>query len=245
MVVFLFQALFCIFLLIFAVLLFRQKRALWKYATARAAIAARWTWLQAQISDLEYRIRQHTDLHRQIRSTKGEICLEGPNPPPPASPNAVNGYRGQLPGNTSTNNLKTTTGTVNNSTTDPDVDNNTTTCPDHYQCSRTRPLINFKKRKLLQLSGLHAISKKAARPSTVRCGCVGGLSCAVCTGRTDPSYPRDPTEALSKTERLALVDPTYHPVISMSEGEFLGCGNGWCEWRNAYIIALLLPGSVL
>ncbi|KAK9730597.1 hypothetical protein QE152_g14445 [Popillia japonica] len=78
----------------------RQKRAAWKYATERAAIAARWTWLQAQISDLEYRIRQHSELYKQIRSSKGAVKLGDESPPHsvPTSPNILNGYRGQLPG---------------------------------------------------------------------------------------------------------------------------------------------------
>jgi KAT8 regulatory NSL complex subunit 1 len=67
------------------------------------------------------------------------------------------------------------------------------------------------------MNGLHVISKKAARPSTVRCGCVQA-PCAICTGRTDPTHPRDPTDALSKAERIALVDPGYHPVFSLPEG---------------------------
>lgn len=78
----------------------RQKRAIWKYLTERAAIAARWAWLQAQIADIDYRIRLHTDLHKKIRSIKCPVELEGPSPPHsvPSSPSAVNGYRGQLPG---------------------------------------------------------------------------------------------------------------------------------------------------
>lgn len=90
-----------------------------------------------------------------------------------------------------------------------------------YQCARTRPLINFKKRRLLQINGLHIISKKAARPSTVHCGCVKGATrppCALCTGRTDPTYPRDAIDALSKMERVSLVDGGFHPVISLPEG---------------------------
>lgn len=38
-------------------------------------MAARWTWLQAQVSDLEYRIRQQSEIHRQIRQKKGEVKL--------------------------------------------------------------------------------------------------------------------------------------------------------------------------
>jgi hypothetical protein len=48
--------------------------------------------------------------------------------------------------------------------------------------------------------------------------CPGAAICAICTGRTDPTHPRDPTDALSKAERIALVDPGYHPVFSLPEG---------------------------
>jgi hypothetical protein len=44
----------------------RAKRAAWKWAQDRAGVASRWTWLQAQISDLEYRIRQHNEIHRYV-----------------------------------------------------------------------------------------------------------------------------------------------------------------------------------
>nr|XP_014348245.1 PREDICTED: KAT8 regulatory NSL complex subunit 1-like [Latimeria chalumnae] len=52
-----------------------QRRAEWRWAMERAAIISRWTWLQAQVSDLEYRIRQQTDIYRQIRSNKGLVVL--------------------------------------------------------------------------------------------------------------------------------------------------------------------------
>ncbi|CAI5789299.1 Hypothetical predicted protein [Podarcis lilfordi] len=41
----------------------------------RAAIICRWTWLQAQVSDLEYRIRQQTDVYKQLRANKGPVVL--------------------------------------------------------------------------------------------------------------------------------------------------------------------------
>jgi hypothetical protein len=43
------------------------KRAAWKWAQDRAGVASRWMWLQAQISDLEYRIRQHNEIHRYAK----------------------------------------------------------------------------------------------------------------------------------------------------------------------------------
>ncbi|NXD93918.1 KAL1L protein, partial [Chaetorhynchus papuensis] len=48
----------------------------WKWLADRARIGSRWTWLQAQISELEYKIQQLTDLHRRIRATKGMVVLE-------------------------------------------------------------------------------------------------------------------------------------------------------------------------
>lgn len=41
----------------------------------RAGVARRWTWLQAQVSDLEYRIRQHSDIYKQIKAAKGTVTL--------------------------------------------------------------------------------------------------------------------------------------------------------------------------
>uniref|UniRef100_A0A671MIF3 KAT8 regulatory NSL complex subunit 1-like n=1 Tax=Sinocyclocheilus anshuiensis TaxID=1608454 RepID=A0A671MIF3_9TELE len=51
------------------------RRAEGRYAVDRASIISHWNWLQAQVSDLEYRIRQQTDIYRQIRSSKGSVVL--------------------------------------------------------------------------------------------------------------------------------------------------------------------------
>ncbi|XP_036276640.1 KAT8 regulatory NSL complex subunit 1-like protein isoform X3 [Pipistrellus kuhlii] len=48
----------------------------WKWLVDRARVGSRWTWLQAQISELEYKIQQLTDIHRQIRVSKGIVILE-------------------------------------------------------------------------------------------------------------------------------------------------------------------------
>ncbi|XP_074856844.1 KAT8 regulatory NSL complex subunit 1-like protein isoform X2 [Carettochelys insculpta] len=48
----------------------------WNWLTERANVGCRWTWLQTQISELEYKIQRLTDLHRQIRATKGMVILE-------------------------------------------------------------------------------------------------------------------------------------------------------------------------
>lgn len=49
---------------------FRKRRSEWRWAADRAAIVSRWNWLQAHVSDLEYRIRQQTDIYKQIRANK-------------------------------------------------------------------------------------------------------------------------------------------------------------------------------
>ncbi|CAM5094894.1 unnamed protein product [Eretmochelys imbricata] len=52
-----------------------------QWAMERATIICQWTWLQAQISDLEYRIRQQTDLYKQLRANKGPVVLGGDQKP--------------------------------------------------------------------------------------------------------------------------------------------------------------------
>ncbi|XP_006891995.1 PREDICTED: KAT8 regulatory NSL complex subunit 1-like protein [Elephantulus edwardii] len=48
----------------------------WKWLVDRARVGSRWTWLQAQISELEYKIQQLTDIHKQIRASKEIVILE-------------------------------------------------------------------------------------------------------------------------------------------------------------------------
>ncbi|XP_029428490.1 KAT8 regulatory NSL complex subunit 1 isoform X2 [Rhinatrema bivittatum] len=61
-----------------------RQRSEWRWAEDRAAIVSRWNWLQAHVSDLEYRIRQQTDIYKQIRANKGLLVLgEVPPTDPP------------------------------------------------------------------------------------------------------------------------------------------------------------------
>ncbi|OCT63773.1 hypothetical protein XELAEV_18044869mg [Xenopus laevis] len=45
----------------------------------RTRVGSRWAWLQAQISELECKIQNLTDLHSQIRKTKGTLQFEEPS----------------------------------------------------------------------------------------------------------------------------------------------------------------------
>ncbi|XP_010890803.2 KAT8 regulatory NSL complex subunit 1 isoform X1 [Esox lucius] len=51
------------------------RRAEGRFAAERASIVSHWNWLQAHVSDLEYRIRQQTDIYRQLRCNKGSVRL--------------------------------------------------------------------------------------------------------------------------------------------------------------------------
>lgn len=108
--------------------MFRTKRAAWRYSRDRAAIASRWSWLLSQISDLEIKIRQHSELHQEIVRSKGPV--------------------------TCCSQIET------KCTTDEQGSEELT-----GSC-RTRgynPTL-FRKRKLIQTTNIHTISKKAARP---------------------------------------------------------------------------------
>lgn len=51
----------------------RQTKACWRWCRDRSLVISRWTWLQAQVSDLEYKIRQHGTLHANLRKAKSQI----------------------------------------------------------------------------------------------------------------------------------------------------------------------------
>ncbi|XP_076366438.1 KAT8 regulatory NSL complex subunit 1-like [Tachypleus tridentatus] len=50
-------------------------RAFWRWTLNRAEVASHSLWLKAQISQLEYQIRQHNDLYRQFRANKVPVTL--------------------------------------------------------------------------------------------------------------------------------------------------------------------------
>ncbi|NXN01039.1 KANL1 protein, partial [Sylvia borin] len=73
-----------------------RRRAEWRWAADRAAIVSRWNWLQAHVSDLEYRIRQQTDIYKQIRANKGLIVLGEASPPEPAGEDSSRPVRAEV-----------------------------------------------------------------------------------------------------------------------------------------------------
>lgn len=173
------------------------KRAAYRWSRDRAKIASRWTWLIAQISDLEYRIRQHQELYILLKKSNGEfiwkwkkknsekkldfaielkknlilidfhvsgqVTFEDGEPVASNSAStettqqaSVNGYRGLLPG-IRLGDLDDVTSKLYGNNTD-DVELNGSARTRAFKASA------FKKRKLLQSTNLHKISRRAARP---------------------------------------------------------------------------------
>ena len=87
------------------------------------------------------------------------------------------------------------------------------------QAARCRPVKSYRKRKLLRAAGLHQINRKAARLSTVKCHCYPPtVPCTMCGGRYNNVMAVDP-DIMPLPERVSLLDPSYHPVLSFSQGK--------------------------
>lgn len=230
----------------------------------RSAIASRWTWLQAQVADLEFKIRQQNEMYRQLRASKGSIAFfckdssasnvnSSSNSQKPqqqiTTPN-VNGDSSDASMSTATpsassltdnspSHSKTNLNSVNSSVTSPDNSSKTTESPpvpegkekpqldsgekEISHCARTLPLKYMRKRKLIRsFSALSGATRKIARYSTVQCSCNHYPSyvspCVLCNGRF--SYiPVIDTDCMPSYERFALLDPSYHPVLSSHNGK--------------------------
>ncbi|XP_076437508.1 uncharacterized protein LOC143276729 [Babylonia areolata] len=274
-----------------------SRRAEWKWASERAAIASRWTWLQAQVSDLEYRIRQQTDQYRQARSSKGSVVLADPPPPPPQNLSlprnqmAVCGHeRTSVPPSSSAQqgSVAHLQSTSDNRCSDIIIHQSATKClsaaagssvlqPPGYSAHRSHATANnrlttnvsqkqqqqhankkededdkkptdhsassctlsvdmdlaadpscraarclplgypLRKRKLVRTNELDVKSAKAAKLSTVKCHCHLAMTpCVLCCGKEKSVQTIDP-HYMSFEERVALMDPSYHPVLSFSE----------------------------
>ena len=188
----------------------RQERCEWKWAKSRCEIASRWTWLQAQVSDLEYRIRQHSEIHRQIRTKKGDVRLADATSTCSANADDVTDCHGAQ--------ANTCSEQVSAQSSSDVTDADDASCV----AARCRPLVlgKYRKRKLLRTVQLYSRSKKCARLSTVKCQCYPPLTpCAMCGGRFNNVREVEAEEGNSP-ENIALLDHAYHQVLSMKEGEF-------------------------
>ncbi|XP_078581093.1 KAT8 regulatory NSL complex subunit 1-like isoform X1 [Branchiostoma floridae x Branchiostoma japonicum] len=279
-----------------------HKCSTWKWAMDRAAIASRWTWLQAQVSDLEYRIRQQSDIFRQIRAAKGQVVLGDPESPreffttsrtkpnrklspieakianlerssqlspcnisqllsnvdkqaskltqslgncysprtaSPVASTAVGSDSSGGNGGSSKNKVpapKPMNGLVDSAKFQTESELSDLEDPAHKklrldavstpppaandvtcQCARTRPVRSYRKRKLLRTFGMWQVCRKASKLSTVRCGCMPpNTPCVMCGGRLNNTQKVD-ANVSSQVERVALMDPSFHPVLSFPQ----------------------------
>ncbi|KAI9553865.1 hypothetical protein GHT06_019135 [Daphnia sinensis] len=188
------------------------QRAAWRWARDRAAVAARWSWLQAQVSDLEYRIRQHTDVYRQLRAAKGPVQFA-----------TANGLT-----------TSTSSSPVKSESSSADTVEAEATASSPSSSSRTRPLVSMagtsggnnnsgglRHRRLIRASQIAAGSgrKPSRHSSTVRCCCVMSriyTPCVLCNGKNNYLLPVDP-DGMTLRERIGLTDRGFHPVLSLPQ----------------------------
>ncbi|XP_070623285.1 KAT8 regulatory NSL complex subunit 1-like isoform X7 [Erythrolamprus reginae] len=200
----------------------------------RAAIICRWTWLQAQVLDLEYRIRQQTDVYKQLRANKNShfaqslrnlVCqnsscapINGSPEPPKAcpSPHQVNGISNCLSsyatsgssteGPTADRHLKKPT-PINHSL--PGV---ASALDNSCVAARIRPICRYKKRRLVRINSIAHLNRKPVKPLSLKCTCEQPNSCILCDFKA--SLPTVDPEVMSLEERIALLDSGFHPILS-------------------------------
>ncbi|KAM9336135.1 KAT8 regulatory NSL complex subunit 1-like isoform 2-T2 [Symphorus nematophorus] len=218
------------------------KRAESRYTVERAAIISHWNWLQAHISDLEYRIRQQTDIYRQIRASKGSVELGG------VAPSAVSAGGTEVktePVNTqdvgSERLEHTGTAHITNTEAGPWKGQNgqpvngvlsrmaESADTKHQQplafdstcvAARTRPLVSCRRRRLIQPNTVPNLNGKAPRSSCIQCNCRVNPSCVMCGGWPTPR--EDPQFELPTLERLSRLDLGVHPILSFPDDVCIG-----------------------
>ncbi|OCT60060.1 KAT8 regulatory NSL complex subunit 1 isoform X2 [Xenopus laevis] len=206
-----------------------KRRCEWSWAQERADVVSRWNWLQAHVSDLEYRIRQQTDFYRQLRAGKGQVIL-GESSPETTGESLLDSRTSSSPssdaerradsGTTEAKSLqRPINGVVNmpppvlppRSGSEPQELTVSKPLPDATcVCARTRPVVACKRRRIMRPDRLLTLNKKFQRGVTHVCHV--SASCLMCVSLPGPSPEFQYSDPL--TERLALLDPSLHPVLS-------------------------------
>uniref|UniRef100_A0A8C4DIF1 PEHE domain-containing protein n=1 Tax=Dicentrarchus labrax TaxID=13489 RepID=A0A8C4DIF1_DICLA len=190
------------------------KRAESRYTVERAAIISHWNWLQAHISDLEYRIRQQTDIYRQIRASKdvGSERLEHTGAAHITSAEA-GPWKGQ--------NAQPVNGVLSRMAESADAKHQQPSAHDSTcVAARTRPLVSCRRRRLIQPNTVPNLNGKAQRSSCIQCNCRVNPSCVMCGGWPTPR--EDPQYELPTLERLSRLDLGVHPILSFPDDVCIG-----------------------
>ncbi|XP_056285149.1 KAT8 regulatory NSL complex subunit 1-like isoform X2 [Pseudoliparis swirei] len=212
------------------------KRAESRYTVERAAIISHWNWLQAHISDLEYRIRQQTDIYRQIRASKGSVELGGVSPgaggtevkAEPVNTKDVGSewleptgpaHIGTEPAPWKGHGTQPVNGVLCRMAEDAKRQQQSTydsTCV----AARTRPLVGCRRRRLIQPNTVPNLHGKAQRSSCMPCSCRVNPSCGMCGGWSTPR--EDPQYEQPTLERLSRLDLGVHPILSFPDDVCIG-----------------------
>ncbi|XP_013870270.1 KAT8 regulatory NSL complex subunit 1 [Austrofundulus limnaeus] len=210
------------------------KRAESRYTVERAAIISHWNWLQAHISDLEYRIRQQTDIYRQIRAGKGSVELGGVAPSSSA-PTCGTEVKTEAVSTQDAERLETTS-SAHITSTEPGpwkgqngqpvngvlsrmADSADPKLPDSTcVAARTRPLLSCRRRRVVQPSTVTNLNGKASR--MVPCPCRVNPGCVMCGGWPTPR--EEPLYELPTLDRLSRLDLGVHPILSFPDDVSVG-----------------------
>ncbi|XP_023212754.1 KAT8 regulatory NSL complex subunit 1-like isoform X1 [Centruroides sculpturatus] len=208
-------------ILCFPFINYRYKRAVWKWAVNRAEVARRWIWLQAQIVDLEQRIRRLNALCQKFHSAK-----ESYNSFHSAELEDNTNEKFQSISSVDNNNHKDSHWIKSNGYNIQNAKNSSISDrSEHYLpgVSRTRPLKAFRKRKLYWLTDIHLKGTKAAKLSSVKCSCKSQenmISCILCSGQYNRILALDP-DVMSVSERISRLESSYHSVLSFQQGKII------------------------
>ena len=187
-------------------------------------------------------------MYRQLRANKGSIAFTFDDPPLAPSknspndciaakqqlPNAENGPENQVQSADNSSAMPISSPTENNTLSpclpsdrpnsqkpignEKNLNNN-----ENSHCARILPLKQMRKRKLVKsASTLAGATRKIARYSTIQCSCNNyptfAAPCVLCNGRYSYLQVID-ADCMPHYERYALLDPCYHPVLSLPNGK--------------------------
>ncbi|XP_076865601.1 uncharacterized protein LOC143517228 isoform X2 [Brachyhypopomus gauderio] len=162
----------------------------WQWTKERAWLGSRWVWLQAQVSELEYRIRALTELYTHLRQGKVRATHSVPE-------TLLRGSRPSLAYYDCRKRV----------TEDPTPSPQIPPSPP-LSAARVRPLLRQCRHKLIRIEGCAALGSKVV---TLACSCRPQTLCVLCA-----SAPRHPPadEETRVWTRPAVLDPCLHPVLS-------------------------------
>ncbi|KAM9296403.1 KAT8 regulatory NSL complex subunit 1 [Gastrophryne carolinensis] len=210
-----------------------KRRCEWTWAQERADVVSRWNWLQAHVSDLEYRIRQHTDFYRQLRAGKGQVLLDYASPSEncagdtshptvdgrtalSASPSLDTERKAESGTTDPKMQQKPINGVVLPQRSGSSIEDQTSSKPaatasdSSCVCARTRPVLHCKRRRVVRPDRILPLHRK------VQCSiprpCEVASSCVMCASHPGCSTQFPYNDPLS--DRLTLMDPAIHPVLS-------------------------------